>query len=96
MRTGWRGALVFFLAGAVLGGVVPSVVFGALYGSRPLPPIHCVPPARPSVVPRGRGYELQACVVEHGTVRRFEHGVLVHQEEYRWGVPVSAGGGAGE
>ena len=81
-----------FLLGVVVGVVAPAAVFGALYGRRELPSLQCAWPARPNVQPIGRGFERQACVVDHGTVRRYERGVVVREEAYRCGKLVTSDG----
>jgi hypothetical protein len=40
-------------------------------------------------LPTGRGHERQSCIVDHGTVRRFERGVVVQEDTYHCGVKVS-------
>ena len=71
-----------FLVGAVLGLVLPVVLFRALYPVQELPPIQCIPPS--SEVHVG-GPGARACGAYHGLVRRYENGQLQREEMYECG-----------
>jgi hypothetical protein len=86
--SGGKVVAVFF-AGAFCGTVLPAAFRGLVFGARSMPPIDCPYPARPFVLPTGRGHERQSCIVDHGTVRRFERGVVVQEDTYHCGVKVS-------